>query len=219
MGITKFDVELIDKSLAICPGIKTVCELGSQNLYLDNDPNPPFASNLYKSKGLEYSCIDLAGDNGASQLDLSRDQKFRKSFDLITDFGTSEHVVQMSQYQKVAFHGGHINSIYPDKNGIENIELGFYNCWLNKHKLLNIGGLMINMNPKTGHWPEHGYSYYTKDFYIGLCKIAGYTILEIGEHAAMGNTVNGVNIYSILKKESDLFPDFDQFKTLDIKKS
>lgn len=224
MGITKFDADLLSEVLRENPNITSVIELGSQNLYLNGEDKPPFASEWYKQKGLLYACIDLAGDNGAIQEDLSKDisANYHKDaamlrYDLVTDFGTSEHVVQMKSITKVGFHDGYINSIYPD--GIENIDLGFYNCWLNKHNLLNEGGLMVNVNPKTGHWPGHGYNYYTEDFYKEFSKISGYEIVKLFEHAAMGNTIDGVNIVCVLRKISSVFPSFKEFQKLDYKKS
>jgi hypothetical protein len=226
MGVTAHDVDLLERTLQLKPLIKSVTELGSQNLYVNGEQDPPFASEWYKARGLKYACIDLGGDNGAWRFDLSEDivEKLKsqnttidQNADLITDFGTSEHVVQMEKFTSVPFHNGYINSIYPD--GVKDVKLGFYNCWLNKHKLLNAGGAMVNVNPKTGHWPGHGYSYYTQDFYKELCKIAGYKILLLEEHAAMGNTTDGVNVVCILEKVSEKFPTFDEFCKLDFRTS
>lgn len=209
MGITSFDIQLIQKALSLKPEIKTVCELGSQNLYLGNEPEPPFASIWYEAEKIKYACIDMAGDNNALKYDLGKPIEIKDQYDLITDFGTSEHVVNMKEFTEVAFHGGHINSIYP--KGEFEIESGFYNCWKNKHGLLKIGGLMINVNPKTGHWPGHGYTYISEDFYTELIAIAGYEIIELGENCAMGNCENGKNIYSILRKVNEKFPSVEEF--------
>lgn len=229
MGITAYDVDLLERTLKQKPLIKSVMELGSQNLYVNGEQDPPFASEWYNSKGLKYSCIDLGGDNNALKADLSNPihivlktatpngSKLNPTYDLVTDFGTSEHVVQMEKFVSVPFHNGYINSIYPD--GVKSINLGFYNCWVNKHNLLSIGGVMINVNPKTGHWPGHGYSYYTPEFYKELCKIAGYKILLLEEHAAMGNTTDGVNVVCILEKTMDIFPAFEEFCKLDFRTS
>jgi len=213
MGVTAFDIELLEKAISFSKNIESVCELGSQNLYISNEEKPPFASIWYEKKNIRYACIDLAGDNNSIRLDLANPIEVERQFDLVTDFGTSEHVVQMEGFESISFHEGHINSIYP-KGNIKSIEEGYYNCWKNKHNLLNIGGLMINVNPKTGHWPGHGYTYLTDDFYLGLCKIAGYQIQEVGQNCAMGNCETGINIYSILKKTSELFPSFEEFKKL-----
>ena len=207
MGITKTDILLLEKY--ITPETKTVCELGSQNLYIDDNPTPPFASKWYQDKGLEYHCIDLAGDNGAITYDLAYYIPFGFPFDLVTDFGTSEHVVQMDGMKKVSFHDGHIHSVYPD--GIKSIEAGFYKCIMNKHFLLKVGGICISVNPKTGQWKGHGYSYYTKEFYTELCRIMEYELLELGEY--------GGQIFCIFRKVNDTeFMSEEEFSKLDIRK-
>lgn len=221
MGITAYDIKLIEKALEVKPEIKTVCELGSQNLYLDNDPRPPFASVWYETRGLDYTCIDMAGDNNAVIADLSKPIMYiGKDFHLLTDFGTSEHVVQVPEFQSVAFHDGHINSVYPKGEPTEQqIAEGFYNCWANKHNLLNAGGLMINVNPKSENWPGHGYTYLTKNFYTRLAELMGYEVILLEEHAAMGNTDSGWNVVCILKKHVNYVPfisfeDFQQCEQL-----
>jgi hypothetical protein len=226
MGITAYDIKLIEKALEVKPDIKTVCELGSQNLYLDNVPKPPFASTWYEARGIEYTCIDMAGDNDAIKADLSqknvwlyRHEELYQQFDLVTDFGTSEHVVTVPEFQSVAFHDGHINSVYPKEQPTEQqIAEGFYNCWANKHNLLKAGGLMINVNPMTGNWPGHGYTYLTRYFYKKLADLMDYDIILLEEHAAMGNTESGWNVVCILRKTTDKpfisFEDFQQCEQL-----
>ena len=213
MGITTFSFDLLKRTKLRHLDLKSVCELGSQNDYTVGAENPPFANELYKRLGFnEYTCIDLAGDNNAIEYDLSKYLNHSTKYDLVTDFGTSEHIVLSDGYIKTSFNGGNINSVYPMV--VENIQQGYYNCWLNKHNLLKEGGLMINENPLTGNWPEHGYSYLGENFYNELCKIADYEIIEQGTHAAMGNTENGWNIWAVLKKTGDKFPNFDEFNRL-----
>lgn len=215
MGITAFEIKLLDKVIEQYHP-KTVCELGSQNIYVDSNPQPPFASSWYiLEKGLErYVSIDLAGDNYSEKEDLSKSICWKDKFDLVTDFGTSEHVVQMEDYVSVPYHEGYINSIYP--KGVKGIEQGYYNCWLNKHTLLAIGGIMVNVNPKTKMWEGHGYTYLGVDFYKELEAFSGYELLETGLNGAMGNWETGVNVYGILRKEYEYFPDFGTFKKLPI---
>jgi hypothetical protein len=214
MGITNFSISLLQKVVkAYNP--KTVIELGSQNLYTTNEDPPPFADRWYKANGFtEYACIDLAGDNNSERWDLSEPVPTFAEYDLVTDFGTSEHVVEMKSYEVTAFHGGHINSIYPKK--VKDSDLGFYKCWLNKHRLLKVGGVMINENPSHGSWPGHGFHYYTPDFYLQLVRWADYKIIDIGEHPASGNNIDGWNTWCILEKNGEMFPSFEKFKTLPI---
>lgn len=207
MGITISDINLVETALVAKPDIKYVCELGSQNLYLPglSHARPPFASEWYIKRGLEYQCIDLAGDNLAMKLDLAQPifQNVGK-FDLVTDFGTSEHVTQVKEIQTVQFHDDHIHSIYPaHQPTVAEIKNGFYYCWRNKHQLLAVGGLMISVNPKTGNWPGHGYTYLVLEFYDELVKLMGYEKVWIGDSPAMGNIKNGWNVECILRKVDD----------------
>lgn len=218
MGITNFSVSILDKVIKAYRPI-TVIELGSQNLYLSSDPNPPFASEWYRKNGFEeYDCIDLAGDNDALDFDLAYyiDERFHK-YDLVTDFGTSEHVVQMDGFTTAEFHEGHIHSVYPID--VKDAEAGFYYCWLNKFNLCKKGGIIISENPKSGHWPDHGYHYITKDFYEKLSDITDLEIVELGESPAAGNYETGMNIYSILKKVGENFTALENFWSLPIYKS
>lgn len=218
MGITSSDIILINKALEIEPDIRTVIELGSQNLYLaDTNPVfPPFASDWYKAKELRYACIDMAGDNGASKFDLSSEKSLPfNGFDLVTDFGTSEHVVANIPMESHSFHEGHIHSMYPTKIPTEDeIQLGYYRCWKKKHELMDLHGILISVNPKTGNWPFHGYTYITKEFYEKLADMMDYDILHLEENEAMGNP-EAVNIECILrKKESAPFIELGEFKLL-----
>jgi hypothetical protein len=212
MGYTDFTLSLLKKALKEKSEIYSVVDLGSQNLHLADYTGMPFANELYERLGIDYTCIDLAGDNNALQLDLSRPIDIQLQFHLLVDAGTSEHVVKAQSYPITAFHDGQVNSVYPAGEISEkDIQEGFYNCWLNKHCLLTIGGIMINENPLTQHWPGHSYSYLSASFYTELAKIAGYEIIEEGVHCAMGNCDTGKNVYSILRKISDQFPSFEEF--------
>lgn len=216
MGITHFSHSLIKRTKLNNLDIKSVLELGSQNDYTTNEATPPFANELYRRLGIEhYICIDLAGDNNAFRWDLSNPQELQSNADLVTDFGTGEHCVEMTDYEITPFLGGYINSIYPTGE-IKSIEKGFYNLWLNKHNFLKVGGFMINENPLTGNWPNYGYSYLGKNFYDELCKISDYQIIEQGEEAATGNDIDGWNKWAILKKAGEKFPSFEEFTKLPI---
>lgn len=212
MGITAFDIKILEKYIKEYKPVNVI-EFGSQNLYITSENTPPFSSAWYNEQGLYYKCIDLGGDNNADKKDLSKPISIGRQYDLVTDFGFSEHVVKMEDFTSVTY-GGNITSIYP--KGEIKIEEGYYNCWLNKHNLCKIGGLIISENPKTGNWPLHGYTYITQEFYKELAKIADYEILELGDHPAMGNDIDGWNIYCVLKKTGDKFPSFEKFTKLSI---
>lgn len=217
MGITSSDIELIDLARNRKPEILSVIELGSQNLYrAGDDPHkPPFASTFYESLGMIYQCIDMAGDNAAIQTDLSKVMQLNDhfKFDLVTDFGTSEHVVSGVEMKNHYFENVDINSVYPVRVPTqEEIRQGYYHCWKNKHNLLRLNGFMINVNPKTKNWPEHGYTYVSINFYRQLAELMGYEVIWLNEHEAMGNP-NAVNIECVLRKVVDNeFLSFEDFQ-------
>jgi hypothetical protein len=78
---------------------------------------------------------------------------------------------------------------------------------------------MVNENPLSQNWPGHGFNYLQIDFYQMFCKVADYKLVHDGIHAAMGNTINGWNLWSILVKTGDRFPDLETFKSLPLKQS
>jgi len=220
MGITPSDASLIESILRDYPHIRTVCELGSQNLYLTPSDKPPFASAWYEARGLKYTCIDLAGDNDALRLDLSSPLTFPgpvSRADLVTDFGTSEHVVTAGEIHHVAYHDGHINSIYPTRPPTrDEIITGYYDCWLSKYNLLEVHGIMLRVNAKTRRWPQDGFVYLTKAFYECLvvhCKSMEAFVID--EVSLLENTVDGWCICAAFKKTStDPFMDFELFSSV-----
>ena len=189
MGITDFSLSLLEGIIAEHKP-RSVIELGAQNLYTNGPAYGKYADTFYRERGIRYQCIDLNGENRAWRRDLSKpyvDECTAETpqFDLVTDFGTSEHVQ------------------------------GFYQCWLNKWRLCKVGGVIVSENPKTGNWPGHGYNYVTMEFYAGLSKALGNdATMEMGEHPAMGNTTDGWNVWCIMVKNSEDFITEKEFNKL-----
>lgn len=179
MGYTNKSIELVNRYLG---EIKTVCDLGAQNNYSQILSVAPYMSEWYKAKGItDYMAIDLSGENDSKKWDLSEPVKTSKKFDLVADFGTSEHVKDL------------------------------YQCMANVNKLCKVGGLMIHENPKVGNWPKHGFHYRDQDFYYQLAEINGYQLEQIEEHPAMGNTTDGWNVIAVMRKTKEGFISREQF--------
>lgn len=209
MGYTSFSKTLVERHLS---NVKSIIDFGACIDY--TEPGTPFISDWYRSKGIHYTCIDLAGDNNAIKFNWSYPIGSKVRYDLVCDFGSSEHSACSDEYTTAEFEGN-IHSVYP----IEPKEtlFAFYNCWLNKFELCDIGGLIISENPKQGNWPEHGFSYITQEFYKQLERYSGLRIVEMGEDAACGNVTDGWNIWSVLVRVNDTFPTFEEFSKFDIK--
>lgn len=196
MGITSFDIKVLD---GIIEKYKpsNVIEAGAQNLYNQPVLPAPYADTYYKEKGLQYDCIDLSKENNCLVLDLSKPFTVNKKYSLATNFGTFEHCGDNGKFSWEAI----------------------YNCFLNFHKLLELNGIIVHENPLTEHWHQHGFFYFTKEFYIKLSEISDYEIIVVDIVCAMGNCDTGKNVICVMKKNGELFPTLELFKTLDLRQS
>jgi hypothetical protein len=208
MGVTSADIPILETLIKNYQP-KSVIELGAQNNYAQPHLPAPYMKSWYEARGLNYNAIDLSQENGAWPIDLGRaafeglpnliafqNVKFYQR-DLVTDFGTSEHVGIDGKFDWEAI----------------------YHCWQIKFHLCKIDGVIISENPKTGNWPGHGFQWYTKEFYYRLACYAGLEIILIDQIPAMGNTTDGWNILCVMRKNSNAFPDLETFKTFDLRQS
>lgn len=193
MGITTDSLHRLEKHGLLKGGYKML-ELGGQNIYDSSFKGAYYgmvAKNYFTSIGIDHTSIDIRDHNGAIICDLRKKIAFEDaSFDVVTDYGTTEHVEQ----SEVG---------------------GFYEAFKNIDRVCKAGGLMIHETPKTGHWIGHGENYVTKDFYVELAKLTGYEIVELTEHFAMGNVKDGCLVIAVLKKNDHKgFISEEQFKNL-----
>ena len=200
MGITNDSLNRLNRFGLLNPEKPyKMLELGCQNIYGDafGTSYGSIAKDFFKGLNIEHTSWDICGCQGSEIVDLRLDINVAENgqFDVITNFGTTEH--------------------------IENTEIGgFYEGMKNIHNLCKIGGYMIHENPKTGNWIGHGVNYVTEDFYRSLANDMGYQILELTEHFAMGNITDGCNICSVLVKVEDKpFVTKEIFETYDVRKS
>lgn len=103
----------------------------------------------FESQGVEHTSVDLNGEGGALALDLQEPLNLGQ-FDIVTNFGTTEHV--------------------------ENQEP----VWRNIHEALKPGGILISTTPFPGDWPDHGMWYPSGPWYENFLKGLGYKILGLG---------------------------------------
>jgi hypothetical protein len=153
-------------------------ELGNQQMYFHASvPEGSPAKAFFAARGVRHTSVDLNGELGAVPLDLSQivdEPDWTGAFDVVTDFGTSEHI------------GPGLPTLYA--------------CRANCHNWCRAGGVMLFVNPKTGNWPGHGYHYFTVKHYEALAASAGYRLLESSEHPTLGDRPDDWMIHAALLK-------------------
>jgi len=188
-------------SLNRIPGLNLantkMLELGSQQFHeVPRGVNVPYMSytgDYFRRVCKEFDSIDLNGEGGSLVLDLSTSLlphpitplKGYNYYDVVTDFGTSEHVSDLRECRK--------------------------NC----HDYCAVGGYMVYINPMKGHWPQHGNHYFTKDHYVSVANVCNYEIVLLDEVSTMGNWETGMQIRCIMKKLNNIpFPSLSVWNTI-----
>lgn len=147
-----------------------------------------YTRDFFKNDFREYLSLDLHDIEGVTKFDLSVYQPSAFSADIITNFGTSEHV----EYEQ-----------------------GQYNCWQNLHAWLNVDGLAIHEIPEKGSWKNHCRYYTTFDFFQNLENF-GYKIIELRNHTNHNGNLNWCVIQKTKKCEfmdNETFFKFMHFDT------
>jgi hypothetical protein len=149
MGIS---LQLFDKYKKIKPLFNsnmTLLELGDQDICYNPYYGKKFREHE-KSFYKEWKTLDLHNRNDVTIKDLSVLSDDMGKWDIITNFGTSEHVEP---------------------------ENGHYNCWKNIHDWLAVDGYSIHELPEIGSWLNHCRYYYNEEFFNHFTEI-GYDIIE-----------------------------------------
>ena len=133
MGILSNEIEAVKRFSDPLAG-KRMLELGSQQIMCcaPTIPEGSSAKDYWLQCGVvEHVSIDLNGERGSLTLDLGAPVELSCApFDIVTDFGTTEHVYN------------------------------FYEARANAHRLCVLGGIMFFQNPLANHWPDHGLHYF-----------------------------------------------------------
>jgi hypothetical protein len=191
MGITSKSISRLQNFGCLQNEIKML-ELGCQNIYDNDFGNMPTALEEFPKRfGVIMETWDILGCQNSKKVDLRNpiSKKYYNLFDVVTDFGTTEHI---------------------DGN--------YYQARKNIHDACKVGGLMIHENPLSGHWIGHGYTYLTIKFYEQLAEAMNYTILDLCIEYAMGNYIDGGNVCCVLRKNEDSeFISEEKFMSFEIK--
>lgn len=163
--------------------IVTTLELGDQEIYFGGAYGQKFRTYM-RSNPNNWTTIDLHKVDGVKLKDLSIIDENFGQYDLVTNFGTSEHV----EY-----------------------EVGQYNCWINIHNWTKVGGYQIHEIPEWGSWKNHCRYFYTNEFFKSFENI-GYSIIELNPipYPGQGNLLYCV----LKKNVEKSFFDYDTFYNL-----
>ncbi len=111
----------------------------------------PTTKIFFECLGFDHTSIDINGKDGALPIDLTKpitDESLIGQFDIVTNVGTSEHVLD----QEVCF---------------ENID-----------KLCKDGGIIINISPYGEDWEDHAPFWYDESHFIALALKYRYSYLS-----------------------------------------
>ncbi len=103
----------------------------------------------FQKMEFDHTSVDLNGKGGALPLDLQEPLNLG-AFDVVTNFGTSEHVEEQ------------------------------YPCWQNIHEAVKVGGYLVSTTPLPGDWPHHGKWYPTLEFYAKFAALNAYEVIACG---------------------------------------
>lgn len=202
MGITTDSLQRL-KRFNCLEDAKKILVCGCQNIYDNSFEGVTYgmiAQEYFDNIGVDAIAIDITGCNGSYTIDLREEGVL----DQFIDDGLFEAIVNHGTFEHI--------------EGKE----GFYTAFKNIHNACEVGGIMIHETPKTGHWLGHGNHYTTESFYTELARLMGYEVLDLCEHFAMGNTIDGGLVNCVLKKTeatSDEFISLDEFLKLDFRES
>ena len=188
MGVTTIALDSLNKIFLGIENLnnKTLLELGIQN-FSGGRYNQQFVRNFFKNDFKQYFSIDLHNHPEVTLCDLSIYQPKKFYVDIITNFGTSEHV----EYEE-----------------------GQYNCWKNMHDWLMVDGIMIHEIPEYGSWKNHC-RYYTDYNFFKKMEDCGYQILEFDQHVDENGNLNWCVLKKMEDKEFMTYEEYYQFMKTD----
>jgi hypothetical protein len=137
MALHKKTYDLCSKYLQ--PNYK-IAELGAQYLMGEEwgEYGPPYFKNVFNN--LDITSFDITGENDSIIMNLSKDipDDFKNKFDIITNFGTTEHVQNQ------------------------------YICWKNIFDMVKLNGIVISEIPKKDNWHNHCKYYFDEDTFKSM---------------------------------------------------
>jgi len=102
LQVVDYITDMIKRGVFGTNSILRMCELGNQTLRNDviEDSTPKTGKDYFIKKGFDHISLDIDGLDGALPIDLTKpimkDSRYKvliNSFDILTNSGTSEHVL------------------------------------------------------------------------------------------------------------------------------
>lgn len=178
MGIPQRNRRFLDKGLRKA-GIELegcrMLELGNQIMRGSALPHKGPAKVFFTGLGVFHTSVDKNGKDGSLILDLRKPINLG-TFDVVTNFGTTEHVTDQ------------------------------WPVFSNIHNACRIGGLMVHVVPGgVHHGKPHGLWGYEEEFFKALVKKCGYKLLLLKTHSRGEKAKFMHETYCALQKVNETF--------------
>ena len=174
------------------PNQRSMLELGCQNIYAPNFAEGYIAQDYWNELGIDITTWDILACQKAIKMDLREYIIVDKQYDVITNYGTLEHI------------DGQASDLYTS--------------FLNVHNHCKIGGFMIHEFPLIDHWPNNeghwGYHWFSLGWVDSFAAYCEYEVLDLGIQYAMHNYETGGLIHCNWKKTTNDFIPFSNFELI-----
>jgi SAM-dependent methyltransferase len=168
MAVTPKAFELLKESIRYMPRPARMFELGNQMFHdfygvkITDETTYMVVKDWVESLGIEHVSVDLNGRDGALKRDVCGDLSDLGQFDVVTNFGSSEHVKNQEA------------------------------CFRSFHNVCRTGGEMLHLVPMVGYWPGHCEHRYTKEFFEKLSEANRYHVYSLEINEECGDTMHHI---------------------------
>lgn len=192
MGIRHDALERLEENLSLIskPNGRSMLELGCQNIYAPNFNEGFIAQDYWKELGIDITTWDILACQKAIKMDLREFIPVEKEYDIVTNYGTLEH--------------------------IDGIASDLYTAFKNVHNHCKVGGIMIHEFPLIDHWPNNeghwGYHWFSLKWAESFAEYCKYETIDLGIQYAMHNYETGGLVHCTWKKTSTHFISWTAFQ-------
>lgn len=152
MSINESNFDLVERIFSLMGSNRSfkLLELGNQMILKGKDV-AYVAKDYFGSKGVKHTSFDINSLNGAIAIDLSQPlpKNYFNQFDVVTNFGTTEHIEDQHQ------------------------------VFCNIHDACKVGGYMVHSLPEDGFWIGHSPYHYKPEFPAVLSAMNDYSLIHL----------------------------------------